>query len=811
MNIPLTWIEEYFEIDDLQKFCDDLTLSGTKVEAIHKYNNDLKGIVIGKIEKLDPHPNADKLLVTTTNCGDKTYTIVTGATNLKVGDIVPVALPGSVITGGMELGTRDFRGVESFGMLCSIGELGATASDYPEATEDGIYVFENSENLKLGSDALWALELVQDVVELELTSNRPDCYSIVGILREIKALGYKQKKTIVTDINFDQTGSIEKSENSSDYLDINIQNPDRCFRYVARIVKNVKIGPSPQWLRRRLTLAGIRPKNNIVDITNYVMLEYGQPLHAFDMEKVAKNSLGKHEIIVRNATDNEKIQTLDDAQHILQSSNLVIADNTKALAIAGVMGGLDSAITDHTTTVIFESANFFGSGIRTTSKEIGLRTDSSGRYEKGIDPNLSSLSIDRCMQLIEELGCGQVMAGQVDNYPNKVELHSFDVNWDNINRLLGTNIPTEIMSEILEKLEIKVSGNTITPPTFRKDIQGEADIAEEIIRMYGFDKIESAIDNVVAVGRKTKGQIIEDILTNTATSLGLNQIITYSFENPQVLELLHLGDDHYLRDTVTIANPLGDSSIMRTTTIGSMLGVLKTNYAKRNLDVALFELGKVYKKTDSKPNEELCLTIGMYNKATTGINSVPAYDFYHIKGMVEQVMKNLGIQETYEPLDDPARAPYTHPGRTAIVKVGDRPVGFVGQIHPLIAENYEIKMDVYTAFINIDLIMPYVNLDKTYTESSKYPAVSRDIAIKIAIDKTANQVKSTIEKEAGELLEHIQLFDVYQGDQIEAGYKSMAYSLSFRHAERTLEDKDINPVMENILKKLEEELLATLR
>ena len=804
MNIPISWIKEYFEIDNVQKLCDDLTLSGTKVEAIHKHGQELKNIVIGKIEKLNPHPNADKLIVTETNCGDKTYTIVTGATNLKVGDIVPVALPGSIIWGGIELGKKDFRGVESFGMLCSIDELGATTTDFPEATENGIYVFKNGNEIELGSDAAKVLELVQDVIELELTSNRPDCYSVTGILREIKALGYKPKKEIFVDYNdFDK--KLDKSETADKYLKIKIENKEQCFHYVARVVKNVKIEPSPQWLRRRLTLSGIRPKNNIVDITNYVMLEHGQPLHAFDMEKVSKNIEGKHEIIIRNAKDEEKITTLDDSQFTLKQSNLVIADNQKVLAIAGVMGGLDSAITEDTTTVIFESANFFGSGIRTTSKEVGIRTDSSGRFEKGLDPSMSWWFMERCMELIQEIGCGDIVSGQVREDVKGLESHAIVVNWNNINKLLGTDLSKEKMKEILEKLDFKVDDDTINIPFFRKDVKCEADIAEEIIRMYGFDKIIPVVDNVVAVGRKTKRQVIEDLLSRTAISLGLNQIITYSFENPQVLDMLNIEENHYLRDVVTISNPLGDSSIMRSTTLGSMLGILRTNYAKRNLDVSLFDIGKIYKKASDKPLEELCLTIGMYNKSNQ------SYDFYYTKGIVEQFFKALGIQEIYEPVEQAEKTPYLHPGRAALIIVEGKPVGYIGQIHPIVAENYEIKLDIYVAFINLELVLPYVKLEKSYKEASKYPAVSRDIAIKISTSKTANQVKNLIEKESGELLESIELFDVYQGEQIESGYKSMAYSLSFRHKDKTLEDKDVNPVMDNIVKKLEQELSATLR
>ena len=806
MNLPLTWIQEYFEIDDLQKLCDDLTLSGTKVEAVHKHGHELRGILVGKIEKLDPHPNADKLLITQTNVGEQTYTIVTGATNLKVGDIVPVALPGSVIAGGMELGTRDFRGVESFGMLCSIDELGATTADYPEATDDGIYVFSGLTDADLGKQATDILELTQQVIELELTTNRPDCFSVVGILRELRALGYPQKKDIITDIAVDGVNSL----NIDGKIAVDIQDP-ACNRYVARVVSDVKIAPSPQWMRRRLSLSGIRPKNNIVDITNYVMLEYGQPLHAFDMSKVAADATGKQTIIVRSATAGEKITTLDEAEHTLQPGNLVIADSQKALAIAGVMGGADSAINDNTMTVIFESANFDKASIRTTSKQVGFRTDSSGRYEKGLDPNLSHVVMDRCMELIQELGCGTVAAGSVDNYPTPVTGHTIEADWSRVNALLGTNLPPADMSAILEKLEMRVTGNTVHVPSNRRDMHGNADIAEEVIRIHGFDKIVPVMDNAVSVGRKTESQLIEDIIVTQTTAMGLNQIMTYSFENPRVHDLLNLPADHPLRNTVNITNPLGDSSIMSTTTIGNMLATLATNYGKRNLDVALFDLSKIYVKTDSKPDEQKILTLGMYNAPTKGISAKPVYDFYHAKGICDQLLETLGVYVDYHKTTAEDALDFLHPGRSASLSIAGHNVGWVGQIHPSVAENYEIGLPVYAAVINLSLILPCVNLERTYTEASKFPAVTRDIAMKIATDKTAAQVQDIILEHASEHLENLALFDVYQGEQIEAGFKSMAYSLSFRHLERTLQDEDINPVMERIVKELETELGASLR
>lgn len=806
MNLPLTWIQDYFEIDDLQQLCDDLTMSGTKVEAVHTFGHDLHNILVGKIEKIEPHPHADKLHITQTNVGDQIYTIVTGANNLSVGDMVPVALPGSVIAGGVELGTRDFRGVVSFGMLCSIDELGATTADYPEASEDGIYLFDGLTDADLGRQATEVLALKQSVIELELTTNRPDCFSVVGILRELRALGYPQKKDIITDIAVDGVNSL----NIEDQLAVEINDP-ACHRYVARVVTDVSIGPSPQWMRRRLSLSGIRPKNNMVDITNYVMLEYGQPLHAFDRDKVAKNGHGQQAIVVRTAQAGEKLTTLDEVEHALQPGQLVIADTDKALAIAGVMGGAYSAITDDTTAVIFESANFTKESVRTTSKQLGLRTDSSGRYEKGLDPNLANVVMDRCMELVQQLGCGTVAAGSIDNYPTPVIGHTIEADWAAINRLLGTELKDEDMKALLHKLEMPVVGNTVHIPSFRKDMQGNADLAEEIIRIHGFDAIAYTVDHVVSIGRKTESQLIEDLLVDQATAMGLHQIMTYSFENPRVLELLNLPATHPLRHTVNIPNPLGDSSIMSSTTIGNMLTTLANNYGKRNLDVALFDLSKIYLKTDSKPTEQKVFTLGMYNTATKGINAKPAYDFYHVKGMCDQLFEALGIYVDYHATTAEDHLEYLHPGRSASISIAGQNIGWVGQIHPSVAENYAIKMDVYAATLNLSLILPCVNLSRTYTEASKFPAVTRDIAMKISTDTTAAQVQDTILEHASAYLEHLELFDVYQGEQLEAGFKSMAYSLSFRHLERTLQDEDVNPIMEQIVQALETELGASLR
>ncbi|MCL1936695.1 MAG: phenylalanine--tRNA ligase subunit beta [Defluviitaleaceae bacterium] len=801
MNIPVSWIKEYFEIEDLKELIEKLTMSGTKVETIHSIGKELDKIVTGRIVNIEKHPNAEKLLVTNVDIGrNKIVNIVTAAKNLKKDDIVPVALPDSTIYGGITINERDFFGIKSYGMLCSITELGYDSTDFPENLEYGIYVFENK-NLKLGEDVCDILHLKDDVIELELTTNRPDCYSVHGIFREIKALGYKEKN-----IKKNKEYSNKSiTEHTKDLINIKIENPDECYRYVARVVKNVKIAPSPNWIRRRLILSGIRPKNNIVDITNYVMLEYGQPLHAFDLRKVAENN-NKKEIVVRFAKNDENITTLDASKHILQKSNLVIADNEKALAIAGVIGGLDSSITDSTTDVIFESANFLGSSIRKTSKEIGIRTDASTKYEKGIDPNLSLFVINRCMELIEELCIGEVVEGWVDNYPTKIESHTFKCSFENVNKILGTNIPKKEMINILQKLEIQAKDDILYIPTFRKDITNDADIAEEIVRIYGFENIEPTLDNVVAIGRKTKKQIVEENIIDILKSLGLNQIMTYSFENPKVFEKLNIELNNLLRDTVNISNPLGESSIMRSTTISSMLNTISLNYNRRNNDIYLFEIGKIYKNSkfsenkDNKPIEKLMLTIGiMPNKN---------FDFYELKSITDELFRNLSLNVDYRPYKE---CSYTHPGRTANILIDKKEIGIIGQVNPLVLENFEIKENVYICIVDMDEIISFIDLDKTYIPIIKYPKVTRDISIKVKSDIWAYQIEEIIKNCSGKLIENLNLFDIYQGNQIEDGYKSMAYSLTFRDKEKTLSDKEINIIMEKIINTLKENLGVMLR
>lgn len=777
MNLPIKWLQEYIEVNDTKTLANRLTMSGTKVEALHKRDEEISSLVIGKITDIQPHPRAD-LAVTMVNVGNKEYQIICGAKNINKNDIVAVVLPGETLP-GLKIFQREIRGVVSNGMICSVEELGYTRQDFPHQDEGGVYIFQ--EEYPLGSDACEALELKQEVLELELTPNRPDCNSVLGIARECAALGYKKTHFFeALEIQNDIQNIETKTTNS---VKVTVNDPHLCKRYIAQVVNQVKIAPSPQWLRRRLTESGLRPINNIVDITNYVMLEYGQPLHAFDINFVADK-----EIIVRTAKDGEKITTLDNTERKLKSTHLLITDPEKPLAIAGVMGGLNSGITEATTTVIFESANFDGISIRTTSRDLGLRTDSSAKFEKGIDPELALASINRCMELIKELGCGVPEEGLVDVYPVKNTGHTIEYPRDKINNLLGTNIPSDEMDKILNSLDISTEKNTAFAPGYRKDLQTWEDLAEEVIRIYGFEKLSALMDNVSSLGRKT--QNIDNILTATLTALGLREILTYSFENPKVFNTLDIPVGHTLRNALGINNPQGDYSIMKTTLLGGMLSALALNYNRRNKEAYLFERANVYLGTRSKPLEEEHVQIGVYAENA---------DFYYIKGMIEAVLTALGISAEYQNTDEHN---YLHLGRKADIVYNREILGYVGQVSPVVCENYGIKEQVYTADLNISLIKTQANLTKTYEPLPKYPSVSRDLAIKIPVTISAGQAESAIKSAAGLLLESVELFDLYQGEQIKEGYKSLAFSLSFRDKNSTLEDKQILPVMEKIMESL---------
>ena len=794
----MSWLRDYADVNvDIREYVEDITRSGSKVENWTDIGGEIQNVVVGRVESIEKHPDADKLVITKINVGkEENLQIVTGAKNLHVGDYVPVALSGSTLAGGVKIKKGKLRGVESNGMLCSVEELGCDRHDFPEAPENGIYIF--PEPVELGTNVVDAMDLKDEAVEFEITSNRPDCFSMIGLGRETAATYKEEFRYPKISVKEDAEGNI------NDMISVEIQNPDLCPRYIARVVKNVKIGPSPRWMRKRLRAVGIRPINNIVDITNYVMAEMGQPMHAFSIDTIADRK-----IIVRNAKEGEKFTTLDGVERQLQPSMLVISDPEKAVAVAGVMGGENSMITGDTAAVLFESANFDGPNVRITAKKLGLRTDASGKYEKGLDPNLCEDAVNRAVQLVEMLGAGEVVKGMVDCYPKKRTpwTLSYDPQW--INKFLGTEISEDEMVEIFERLEIKVDREKkeLTIPTFRPDLEAAADIAEEVARFYGYAKIKPTLaTGTPTVGKRSYEQIITAIVKRAMLSNGLSEAMTYSFESPKVFDKLLIPQGDKFRDTVTISNPLGeDFSIMRTTTLNGMLTSLSTNYNRRNEEAGLFEVAKVYLPkavpVTELPDEPRKLTFGMYG---------PNVDFFNAKGVTEYVAHVLGLDEKVE-YTAKKDIPWMHPGRTAEITVGDTVLGYVGEIHPLVAENYNIGAKVYVAVMDMKALEDTAELVKKYKALPKFPAVTRDISLVVKDDIYVKDIEKCIKANAGKILEKVTLFDVYQGSHIEKGFKSVSYSIMFRAADRTLVDSDVNNAMEKILTSLEKELGAVLR
>ncbi len=802
MNVPISWLKQYVDIDcDTHMFVDKMTMSGSKVEAVEQLGHDITNVVVGKILKIERHPDADRLVVTQIDIGGgKTVQIVTAATNVFEGAVVPVSLDGANLAGGLKIKKSKIRGFASEGMMCSITELGYTKQDYPEAPEDGIYIFQNEP--PLGSDARVALEILDEVVEFEITSNRPDCYSVLGIAREAAATFDKPFQYPEISVKEEAPGNI------NELIAVEIRNPQLCPRYVARVIKNVKIEPSPQWLRHRLIASGVRPINNIVDITNYVMLEMGQPMHAFDIDNITGRK-----IIVRNANDGETFMTLDGTERKLDASMLVISDCEKAVAIAGIMGGENSKVTGTASAILFESATFDGTNIRLSSKKLGLRTDSSGKFEKGLDPNLALTAVNRAAQLVELLNCGEVVKGLVDCYPGVRNERSVTFRPDNINALLGTEIPLDEMERYLARVEIKTTEGTepgsrnAIIPTFRPDIEIEADIAEEVARLYGYDNIKATISaKTPTVGRIGLKQELEDIIKATMVAQGYHEALTYSFESPKVFDKLSIAADDPVRNTVKITNPLGeDFSIMRTLTINGMLQSLSTNYSRRNPSAHLFELAKVYLPKSlpltELPIEQRTLTIGMCGNR----------DFYDIKGTLEDLFDELGVKGVvFSPKKDIA---YMHPGRTAEITLKGEatPIGYVGEVNPKICTAYEIGTKAYIAVLNCDLLYPRATLISPYKPLPKFPPIERDIAMLVKDEVLIRDIEDAIRERGGKLLEEIALFDVYRGKQIADGCKSVAYKLTFRAADRTLVDDEVASAVKKILDNLEKKLGAVLR
>ena len=798
MNTALSWIKAY--VPDLtcedQEYMDAMTLSGTKVEGYSRRDKNLEKIVVGRIEKIERHPDADKLIVCQVDIGSEVIQIVTGAPNVKEGDKVPVVLDGGRVAGGHDGGplpeegitikAGKLRGVPSNGMMCSIEELGSDRNMYPEAPEFGIYIFDD--DAEVGSDAVEALGLHDTVFEYEVTSNRVDCYSVIGIAREAAATF--RKPFYAPQVTVTGNGG-----NVEDYIAVEVEDRELCPRYCARVCTNIQIGPSPKWMQRRLAASGIRPINNLVDITNYVMEEYGQPMHAYDLDTIAG-----HKIIVRRAREGDVFRTLDGQERNLDADVLMICDAEKEVGIAGIMGGENSMITDEVKTVLFEAASFNGANIRKSAKRVGLRTDASGKFEKGLDPHNAEAAINRACQLIEELGCGEVVDGMVDVCGEMKEEVVLPFEPDQYNKLLGTEVSTEEMLDIFKRIEVRYdqTAGTLTIPTFRQDLLHRCDIAEEVARFYGYDKIPLTLPT----GEATTGKLpfklrIEQKARDIAEYCGFSQGMCYSFESPKVFDRLLLDQDDPARAAIGIANPLGeDFSVMRTLSLHGMLTSLATNYNRRNKNVRLYELGNIYVPKalplTELPDERMQFTLGMYGDG----------DFFTMKGVIEEFFDSIGLcgKLTYDPN---AGRNFLHPGRQANVVYKGCVLGYLGEVHPEVCDNYDMKTRAYVAVLDMPSVMPHATFDRKYEGIAKYPAVMRDISMVVPKEIMVGQIEDVIAQRGGKILEDYQLFDIYEGDQIKAGYKSVAYSITFRAKDRTLEEADITAAMKKILNGLE--------
>lgn len=796
MNTALSWIKAYVpELEcTAQEYTDAMTLTGTKVEGFEELDKDLEKIVVGQVMKIERHPDADKLVICQVDVGTETIQIVTGAPNVYEGMKTPVCLDGGKVAGGhdgnkAEGGIRikkgKLRGVPSAGMMCSIEELGSSKDFYPDAPEDGLY--DMGKDAVVGSDAIEALGLHDVVFEYEITSNRVDCYSVLGIAREAAATFNKPfVPPVVT-----KTGN---DEDVNDMVQVEVQAEDLCPRFCARLVKNIKIGPSPDWMQRRLAASGIRPINNIVDITNYVMEEFGQPMHAYDFDKIAG-----HKIVVRRATEGETFQTLDGQERKLDSNVLMICDGEKPVGIAGIMGGENSKITDDVTTMLFEAACFDGTNIRLSSKRVGLRTDASGKFEKGLDPYNAQAAIDRACQLIEELGAGEVVGGMVDVFPNKPQTKRLPFEPEKYNALLGTDVSAEDMLKYFSMLELEydADANELIIPSFRQDLFSRADLAEEVARFFGYENIPTSLPS----GETTMGKLsfklqVEEIARKVAQYSGFSQSMNYSFESPKVYDKLLIAKDSPLRNAITISNPLGqDFSIMKTTPLNGMLTSLSTNYNRKNRNVRLYEIGNIYMAKElpltELPDERTQLTLGMYGEG----------DFFTMKGVVEEFFDKAGLDSkiSYDPTE---KEPFLHPGRQAKIVYEGEVVGYLGEVHPQVCDNYEIGDRVYIAVLDMPCIVAKAKFIKKYTGLAKFPASSRDISMVVDKEVLVGDLESAIEKRGGKLLESCTLFDIYEGAQVGEGKKSVAFNLVFRAKDRTLEDKEVNELMDKILKEL---------
>ncbi len=805
MNTSLSWIKAY--VPDLdctaQEYMDAMTLSGSKVEGYTEFDKNLDKIVVGQINKIEKHPDADKLVICQVQIDEagEEIQIVTGAPNVKEGDKVPVVLDGGHVASshkdgesenGFKIKKGKLRGVESYGMMCSIEELGSTTDMYPDAAKDGIYILSDNPEYKdapIGSDAVALLGLHDVAFEYEITSNRVDCFGVVGIAREVAAtFGKKFEPPVVT-----ETGNGEKVE---DYISVEVQDAKLCPRYTARVVKNIKLAPSPEWMQRRLASVGIRPINNIVDITNYVMEEYAQPMHAYDLDTIED-----HKIIVRKAQEGEPFVTLDGQERTLDDSMLMICDGKKPIGLAGIMGGENSMITDDVKTMLFEAATFDGTNIRLSGKKLGMRTDAQAKFEKGLDPNNAIEAMNRACQLVEELGAGEVVGGVIDEYPVKKEPIRIAYDPVQINALLGTDISEEDMIRYFEKIDLVVDRETreVVVPTWRQDLERMADLAEEVARFYGYDNIPMTLPSGAATaGGLSEKLQHENMARGVVESYGFCEGMTFSFESPKVYDKLLLSPEDTLRQSIQISNPLGeDYSVMRTSALGGMLTSLATNYNRRNKDVRLYELANVYRPKQlpltELPEERMQLTLGMYG----------AGDFFAMKGVVQAVMDRMGLRGNVV-YDPQAGKSFLHPGRQAQVIYQGEIIAYLGEVHPTVQKNFGIGERAYIAVVDMQSVSELANFDVKYEGVAKFPAMTRDISLSMKKTVLAGEVEEVIRTKGGKLLESYELFDIYEGAQLTAGYKSLAYKIIFRANDRTLTDEEVNHAMDKIMSALAE-------
>ncbi|MBE7035370.1 MAG: phenylalanine--tRNA ligase subunit beta [Ruminococcaceae bacterium] len=790
MKIPMSWLSDYTDISGItpEAYNHAMTMTGSKVEGISNAGDKLVNVVVGKIVDITPHPDADKLVVCQINVGEKTLQIVTGAPNVKPGQTVPVALDGALLPDGTKIKTGKLRGVESAGMLCSHNELGFTDEDFPDA-EYGILILDDS--LPAGMDIRDVFNLNENIVEFEITSNRPDCLSVIGLARET-AVTFGRPFTLPVPAVHGAGDDIHN------YVKISVEDTVGCLRYCGKVVKNVKIGPSPKWMQDRLAACGIRSINNIVDITNYIMLEYGQPMHAFDLRDLEDAT-----ICVRRAKDGEMLTTLDDIERKLDDSMLMICDGKKPVGVAGVMGGQNSEIKEDTATVLFESATFGAALVRKTARKLGLRTESSARYEKGLDPQNTMPAIMRACELVEALGCGEVVDGVIDLRGAVDEPNVIPFDPAKINAFLGTDIDRAFMEDTLRALAFEVRSDAVVPPSFRKDVEGFADVAEEILRIYGYDKIPSTLMcGETAHSVKTPAQKLEEKVKALLCACGFNEIVTYSFTNPVLFDKLRLAADSPQRNAVTISNPLGEeNSIMRTTALHSMLETLARNQNYKAPAAALYELATIYlpREGEALPEERKVVSLGLYGDC----------DFYDCKGVVETLFDGVSLSGARFLPD--SENPTFHPGRCANICIGKKVIGVMGQIHPAVCKQYGLDKEIYAAEINMPDLLTYSKNSKTYKPLPKYPAVVRDLAILVDDGVLAADVEAIIKKKAKNLFAGLTLFDVYKGKQVPDGKKSMAYSVTLQSMEKTLTDAEVTQTVTEILSALEKELGAVLR